>query len=80
MKSVFFFAKDALPLLKNSGNANILVTSSMSSVYPHKFLGVYAMGKAAIVNMVEWLAHELMDYNIRVNCIAPGVTRTNMIK
>ena len=38
------------------------------------------MGKAAIINMVEWLSHELMDYNIRVNAIAPGLTKTAMIK
>ena len=37
------------------------------------------MGKAAITNMVQWLAQELMDYNIRVNAVGPGVTRTNMM-
>ena len=38
------------------------------------------MGKAAIVNMVKWLAVELRDDNIRVNAVAPGITRTRMVK
>ncbi len=37
------------------------------------------MGKASIINMVKWLAQELIDDNIRVNAIAPGFTRTNMM-
>jgi len=57
-----------------------MVTSSMSGIYPNRFLGVYAMGKAAIVNMVKWLAVELRDDNIRVNAVAPGITRTRMVK
>ncbi|TNV76102.1 hypothetical protein FGO68_gene8391 [Halteria grandinella] len=79
VKSVLFFAKDALDLLKKATDGgNILVTSSLSGVMPSKVLGVYAMGKAALMNMVKWLAIELMDFNIRVNAIAPGFTRTEM--
>ena len=80
VKSVVFFCKDALELLKKGKDANILVTSSLSALHPSRFLGVYAMGKAAIVNMVQWLSLELMDYNIRVNAIGPGVTKTPMIQ
>ena len=56
------------------------MTASSTAFYPNKAVGVYAMGKAAIVNMVQWLAHELMEDNIRVNAIAPSFTRTNMVK
>jgi dehydrogenase/reductase SDR family protein 4 len=70
VKSVFFFAKEALDLLKKSRDgANILVTSSLSAFMPSKMIGVYAMGKAALVNMVKFLAVELLDSNIRVNLL-----------
>ena len=60
--------------------ANILVTSSLSGVMPGKIVGVYAMTKASVINMVQWLSQELMDQSIRVNAIAPGFTRTNMVQ
>lgn len=79
VKSVFFFIKDALHLLKRSSSgANILVTSSILGLYPNKNVGVYGMGKAAINNLVKWLSVELMEDNIRVNAIAPGLTRSKM--
>ena len=79
VKSVLFFTKDALELLKKATDGgSILVTSSLSAVQPSRILGVYAMGKAALMNLVKWLAIELLDANIRVNAIAPGFTRTEM--
>ena len=81
VKAVFFFMKDSLELLKKATNgASVLITSSLSGVHPGKIVGVYAMSKASVINMAKWLSHELMDYNIRVNAIAPGFTRTNMVK
>ena len=59
--------------------SNILITSSLSGVYPGKMIGIYAMSKAAIFNLAKWLSQELMEEGIRVNAIAPGFTRTNMI-
>jgi NAD(P)-dependent dehydrogenase (short-subunit alcohol dehydrogenase family) len=62
VKSVFFFIKEAYDLLKLSKDgANILVTSSISGVMPGKMVGIYAMSKAAIINMVKWMSQELMD-------------------
>ncbi len=62
VKSVFFFIKESFDLLKLSKDGgNILVTSSLSGVMPGKIVGVYAMSKAAIINMVKWMSQELMD-------------------
>ena len=36
------------------------------------------MTKAALDNMVKWLATELMDVNIRVNALAPGLIQTEL--
>ena len=81
VKSVFFFIKEARDLLKKSSQgANVLITSSLSGIQPGRIVGVYAMSKAAVISMAQWLAQELIDSNIRVNAVAPGFTRTNMIK
>ena len=36
--------------------------------------------KAAIISESKSLSRELGSYNIRVNCIAPGLTDTDMMK
>ena len=40
-------------------------------------IGVYSMTKAALDNMVKMLSNELMATGIRINGIAPGLTRTD---
>ena len=77
VKSALFLIQEALPLLRKGGpGRNILVNSSISSQHPHHSLGVYAMTKAALENMVKWMCQELRDEDIRVNCISPGITKT----
>ena len=63
-------------LLKAGKEANILVVSSVTGKNPNYTLGVYGMTKAALDNMVIWMAQELMSDDIRVNGIAPGLIMT----
>ncbi|CDW73351.1 short-chain dehydrogenase reductase sdr [Stylonychia lemnae] len=76
IKAAFF----TIELLRKGKDANILVTSSATSVKPIKLGGIYTMTKSAVNNMVIWLAQELMDQDIRVNAILPGMVKTNMTK
>ena len=63
-------------MLKRSAAANILVVSSVTGKNPNFTIGVYAMTKAALDNMVKGLSDELRCESIRVNGIAPGLIRT----
>ena len=78
LKSAFFLISESLPLLKTAVKPNILLTSSMSAVDPFYQIGVYGITKAGVNNMVKSLSVELMDFNIRVNGIAPGLVDTEM--
>ena len=63
--------------MKKAGKgANILVISSVAGKNPQYMLGVYGMTKAALDNMVVWMAKELMDDSIRINGLAPGLIMT----
>jgi NAD(P)-dependent dehydrogenase (short-subunit alcohol dehydrogenase family) len=78
LKSIFFMIQEALPLLRKSKKSNVLLTSSMSAVDPFYQIGVYGMTKAGVNNLAKSLSVELMEDNIRVNAIAPGLVNTDM--
>lgn len=77
VKSPFFTIKESVPLLKKGGKESvILVVSSVGATSPSPMLGVYGMTKAALNNMVFWMSKELMDDDIRINTISPGLIQT----
>lgn len=74
VKSPFFTIKESVHLLKKGGKeSTILVVSSIAATSPSPMLGVYGMTKAALNNMVMWMSKELMDDDIRINSISPGL-------
>ncbi|KAG2468124.1 DHRS4 reductase, partial [Polypterus senegalus] len=42
-----------------------------------KFLGPYSVSKTALLGLTKALALELAPLNVRVNCVAPGLIKTN---
>lgn len=58
-------------MAKKRGGA-IINFASMNSYCPLTKVPAYAMSKAAVVNMTQWLAAYLAPAGIRVNAIAPG--------
>ena len=78
VKSTFFTIAESKDLLTASGKGSVVhVVSSVTGMFPNKMIGVYAMTKAALENMVKFLADELRDDKIRVTGIAPGLIRTD---
>lgn len=69
-KGVFFTIQKALPLL--SGNASIIVTTSITNRTGSPNCSVYAASKAALRSLVQSLSLALISRGIRVNAINPG--------
>lgn len=67
------------PLLKKAdgGGRVILVTSSVGQK-PAPYWGAYKISKSAVDAMVEMVAAEWKDSNLRINALNPGATRTAM--
>ena len=77
VKSTFFLIKECLPFIKKAGaGANICIISSVTGKNPHFSIGIYGSTKAALDNMVLWMADELMSDGIRVTGLAPGLIAT----
>jgi 3-oxoacyl-[acyl-carrier protein] reductase len=41
---------------------------------------VYAASKAGVESFTRTFAREMADFNVRVNCIAPGPIRTDLLR
>jgi NAD(P)-dependent dehydrogenase (short-subunit alcohol dehydrogenase family) len=80
VKSVFMGAKLAVPVMKRSGGGVIINTASMTALGPSRGYSAYASSKGAVITLTKVLAAELAPHNIRVNCIAPKLTDTPMVK
>jgi len=63
-------------VMQAQGSGSIILLSSIRSVTVEPGQAVYAATKAGIVQLARGLASELGPYNVRVNCIAPGVVET----
>jgi len=59
---------------------NIINLSSFASIMPSSGYGIYASSKSALTNLTKTMAAEWSKFNIRVNCIIPGVIETPMTK
>ena len=67
----------ALPLLRASGNGNIINVSSCYAVTGRKHMGLYDATKAGLLALTRTLAHEEAAHGIRANAICPGSTLTD---
>ena len=77
LTSTVRFIKQALPLLEAS-RGNIVIISSTASrfvVSPSQKLSVYGASKAGLNQLARTLAPELGPKGIRINAVAPGLTR-----
>lgn len=79
LNSVFLCAQSAAKIMKEQGGGVILNTSSMVSLYGQPAGVSYPASKFAVNGLTKSLARELGKDQIRVNAVAPGVTRTDMV-
>lgn len=77
--AVFNGCKAVTPIMKENDGGSIINTSSMVSLYGQASGSGYPASKFAVNGLTKSLARELGKYNIRVNAVAPGVTRTDMV-
>lgn len=80
VNSVFRCSKAAAAIMREHGGGVILNTSSMVSFYGQPAGSGYPASKFALNGLTKSLARELGRDHIRVNAVAPGVTRTDMME
>lgn len=69
-----------LPGMAQSGGGSVIIVSSIAGLKGSNVLGAYGISKAADMQIARNLAVEWGPHNIRVNCIAPGLIRTDFAR
>lgn len=79
LRGVFATCQRAAQLMIDAGHGGSMVTlASMASKRPTA--GVYSISKAAVWMMTRCLAHELGQYDIRLNALGPGYIDTDLFR
>jgi len=79
LKGVFNCTRAVAPHLISGGGGVILNASSVAGVYGNFGQTNYAATKAGVIGMTKTWARELGRYGIRVNAVAPGFVKTEII-
>jgi dehydrogenase/reductase SDR family protein 4 len=80
LTSTWAFSKLILPGMAERGGGTMVVVSSIASLRAARVSAAYAISKAAENHLVRQLAAYWGPKGIRVNCVIPGATRTDMLR
>lgn len=80
VKSVFWLANMAIPQMARQGGGAVVIISSIGALRGSNVNGLYGTSKAAEVGLCRALAVEWGPSNVRVNCILPGLVKTDFAR
>ena len=70
----------AVPGMIERGEGSVIIVSSIGGLRGSEVLGAYCISKAADMQLARNLAIELGPKGVRVNCIAPGLVKTDFAR
>src|SRR5512136_1083842 len=75
LKGLFFLSQAVARVMKEKGGGKIINVASIAGITPD-LLPIYSISKAGVIMATKVMAQQWAPYNIRVNAIAPGLTKT----
>ena len=80
VKNVLWLCRAVIPQMAERKDGAVIIVTSIAGFKGTRKLGTYALSKAADMQMTRNLAIEWGAENVRVNCIAPGLVRTDFAR
>ena len=80
VKATIWFANLVCPGMATRGGGAVVIISSIGGMRGSETLGAYGISKAADFSLARSLAVEWGPKNIRVNCVAPGLIKTDFAR
>ncbi len=75
---VMHACRACLPQMIERRSGKIILISGGGAAYCRPNFSAYAAAKAAVVRFAETIADEVREFNVQVNCLAPGGAYTHM--
>lgn len=80
VKAVFECLRLQIPMMAAAGGGAIVVNASVSGLRnPNPGFSVYSASKAAVISLVRSAAMEAAEQGVRINLVAPGRVKTEMM-
>lgn len=76
MRGYFYMCVEAGKRMRDQQSGSIINVASVNGVTPGDKQAVYSMTKAAVINMSRAFANECGQFNMRINTLIPGLTKT----
>jgi len=80
VRGVLQFCRRVIPGMAARRDGAVVIVSSIAGLKGTAALGAYAVSKVADMQIARNLAVEWGHANVRVNCVAPGLVRTDMAR
>ena len=80
VKSNIWLCNLAIPGMAERGGGSVIIVSSIGGLRGNAVIGAYGISKAADFALACNLAVEWGPKNVRVNCIAPGLIKTDFAR
>lgn len=80
VRSNHWLCQMTIPAMAARGDGAVIIISSVAGLHGSTAIGTYGISKAADMQLARNLALEWGPSNVRVNCIAPGLVRTDFAR
>jgi NAD(P)-dependent dehydrogenase (short-subunit alcohol dehydrogenase family) len=80
IKSNLWLCNRAIPAMAEKGGGSVVIVSSIGGMRSSPGLGAYGISKSADFQLARSLAGEWGWKNVRVNCVAPGLIKTDFAR
>ena len=79
LKGVFLCSRAVIGAMMERGKGNICSVASVSGKEGNPNMTPYSVSKAGVICFTKALAKEVLEYDIRVNCVSPALIETRLI-
>ena len=80
VRSNHWLCQLVVPEMAERGDGSVIIISSIGGLKGSSVIGAYCISKAADLQLARNLAVEYGPSNVRVNCIAPGLIKTDFAR
>lgn len=79
-RSTWLLAKHAIPLMRERKSTRFITITNSTTQRIIPRAGLFAVAKASMEILTEYLSYELAPYGIVANCVRPGLVQTELFK